>query len=1645
VESLPAYEKGPSLEEIFGDQTDRNHPDFRFASFMDTGLTWADIDHRFPQFRRVRDRIWPPQSDDAEEEMAETTASRVWRRKLYRHQLDSFEQLVRKKRNLVVATATGSGKTECFLLPLLYTLLTEPDTERKTPGVRALLVYPMNALVEDQMHRLRQILFWINLSCQDSRRRPTQRPTRPITFGRYTGNTPIAVDDRNPERQPSDEALEHLGEIVYRTDMQHRPPDILVTNFTMLEYILLRGDDQRLFQRPDLFKFLILDEIHTYTGTQGMEVALLLRRLRAFLEVQAVHSISFQTVGTSATLPSGDNPREKAALFATTLFGNTFAPEDVIRPESTRPAKPGDFTDQERSKLVEVLSALPERCPALAAHLGLTDEPPQEEIPEEEWASLARAFERVPANEPPDETEHQEEADYLWIRLFRLLGDTRVIAQLRYLLGQTENSCLALDELARGLFGDDPRRTRATTALLRMIGLAHRGGEPLLTLRFHSFVNEPALAQICLHPNCGEELRDGWWSKLFVRHFTRCEQCNSFVYPIVLCRRCGFVYLEGWRRQSAAGAWGNELLPEPDEADDQGRYERILFRPVGSGIQAESMTDPESAERRTLCLACGKWMVARDNPNFGNAAAHGCPATGFVDVFSWQKALTGGVLEECLFCEQRWFRDQNVVTPPAASVYGVATVLIEELARGLETTGVRPFESKLISFSDSRQQAAQLAYRFQKTNREFTFRQLVWGAVSETESPLTTPELLDELYDRTRHDGRLRRLLIDDESRLNDRALLRQMLATLLFRESVTAYLTLEAQGLLRLIPDDELLRRAAELATGDRIIFDRLSPEERRGFMTFLLDWGLRYRFAIDSSPGGAEIDWEWLRHWYVVPKKVVRSHAQGASGELSFAVLKATGRNRPYNFCRRLFARLNRGRNPDEYQLVDCHQALFALWDHVLVPQSVRSHEARASSAFLLNYDQDQPDRAVLKLNFDALSWAPIHQDMRLFRCDTCGRISHYSIAAVCPIRDCTGTLREVRAGDLDNEQFSPVRHYRRLVQRQSIRPLRIEEHTAQISARRRQEIERDFRRDDEDGIDVVCGSTTFELGIDLGLIHAVFMSNLPPRMANYRQRAGRAGRRPGMVPFILNYVRQRPHDQYFWTRLRDFIAGPLPVPHLTLSSPEVQERHGHALLVASLLADYRPNTKEPMPLEGPPAGAFVAHALDESTRARWRAILNDPNSRLKRLFGIAFNAVPNFAAPLAIFGRFVERLDSLRSSYLSARETDGAITVLSDYGILPSYAFPLYVDELRLNTLAREAVPRSDLKLQRDRKIALREYMPGRAIVASKTVILSEGIWGGFEERVFWLCTNRECQQMEFRRNPGGSCPHCGSACKQHNAIIPKAGFFGRAVDSVAEQDFELARQQGETYFDPANEPPPKYRSSGRALEVAVVGARVMEQSQSRPRMRQFNPRPAASTELLLVPRNERDLATPNLPPVQCLARPSPAEQQQSKRFCLMHEFTTDIVRIRILANEVGNLLVSSPEFARVLNTCDDPTRRYFYFDCLRRTFAEALVCAGSLLLDIDQSELDVAFHPGSGLAIGKEIILFDTAPGGAGYARQLAESITEVFRTAQALLQGCSCGDSCYGCLRNYFNQNFHKRLNRHFLLDGLGEFNARNWV
>ncbi|NOT63413.1 MAG: DEAD/DEAH box helicase, partial [Acidobacteria bacterium] len=223
-------------------------------------------------------------------------------RPLYVHQESALRHVL-ANRNLVVASGTGSGKTECFLIPILHDLLTD-----SSPGVRALLIYPMNALVNDQLERLRNLLKGTG-----------------ITFGRYTSE----LEEYESEgRRKNDKAPEN--EIVSREAMRghikhsSHPPQILITNYAMLEYLLLRPQDAPIFA-SGLWRFVCLDEAHTYTGAQGIEVSLLLRRLKHRLGKQAGE---LRCIATSATLVRDD--ADAAVQFATHLFGEAFTRDDVI-------------------------------------------------------------------------------------------------------------------------------------------------------------------------------------------------------------------------------------------------------------------------------------------------------------------------------------------------------------------------------------------------------------------------------------------------------------------------------------------------------------------------------------------------------------------------------------------------------------------------------------------------------------------------------------------------------------------------------------------------------------------------------------------------------------------------------------------------------------------------------------------------------------------------------------------------------------------------------------------------------------------------------------------------------------------------------------------------------------------------------------------------------------------------------------------------------------------------------------------------------------------------------------------------------------------------------------------------------------------
>jgi len=244
--------------------------------------------------------------------LLETGAFKGGNFRLYKHQEQAIRKIVLEKQNIVVSTGTGSGKTECFLVPILDYLTREKEERKLRPGVRALIIYPMNALVNDQLRRLRNEL----------RNYPS------ITFARYTGDT---LDERKNARtdyikQFKKEPLKN--ELLSREEIHQTPPHILITNYSMLEFLLLRPKATPLFdgEYARSWRFIVLDEVHVYDGAKGSEIGLLLRRLkdRVFQNKKPL------CIATSATI--GDESKNKeVALFAQSIFGEEFYPSNVIR------------------------------------------------------------------------------------------------------------------------------------------------------------------------------------------------------------------------------------------------------------------------------------------------------------------------------------------------------------------------------------------------------------------------------------------------------------------------------------------------------------------------------------------------------------------------------------------------------------------------------------------------------------------------------------------------------------------------------------------------------------------------------------------------------------------------------------------------------------------------------------------------------------------------------------------------------------------------------------------------------------------------------------------------------------------------------------------------------------------------------------------------------------------------------------------------------------------------------------------------------------------------------------------------------------------------------------------------------------------
>lgn len=465
-------------------------------------------------------------------------------RPLYVHQEKSIRSVF-AERNVVVATGTGSGKTESFLYPILLHLYREFEAGALCPGVRALVLYPMNALANDQRERLGKI----------SKTLAEENASFRFTFGQYIGETP--ENENDSDRHARDHMADRKeGELVLRSEIRTTPPHILLTNYSMLEYLLLRPDDSPLFDdgQARWWKFLVLDEAHQYRGAKGIEMAMLLRRLKQRLR-EGGRTDAFRCLATSATLVGGKEGEEAVAKFASDLFGEPDRVEVIFgdveaipEPSATRPGR----EDYQSLALALDGRQTAERLAVVAHKLGVA-------VPE--------------ANDTAKV-------------IGSLLQQDGRTTQLRRLVTRNPTEVKAI---ADDIFPDLPQEERAD-GLTDLVALLFRArvpasGAPLLSARYHLFLRSLEGAFLSFTP-----------SRTIL--LDRRAAGEAALFEVGLCRECGQHYLVGRIK-------GDRLL---EAVRDQSRadFGASFFLPLENGPVEGEDEDEGDAQTYRLCGCCGE-------------------------------------------------------------------------------------------------------------------------------------------------------------------------------------------------------------------------------------------------------------------------------------------------------------------------------------------------------------------------------------------------------------------------------------------------------------------------------------------------------------------------------------------------------------------------------------------------------------------------------------------------------------------------------------------------------------------------------------------------------------------------------------------------------------------------------------------------------------------------------------------------------------------------------------------------------------------------------------------------------------------------------------------------------------------------------
>jgi len=1288
------------------------------------------------------------------------------------HQERAFERIAGEEaRSTIVSTGTGSGKTECFLYPILDYCW----RHRGEPGIKAIIVYPMNALANDQAKRMARFI------------NSHDKLDGNLTAGLFVGDNP---GGKGQMRMTPDMVITH------KDGMRASPPDILLTNYKMLDYLLIRPVDLPLWKDngPETLKYLVVDELHTFDGAQGTDLACLLRRLKERVHAPRAHLCC---VGTSATLGGGDDT-EELRRYAADIFGESFDEDSVITEDLLSPAEffGNSFITQSGTPYPEHLKEMN----------------PEDSAGFEDFVATQY---RLWFGEEVD----QGSEDWKTALPDRLMQH----AFFRNLILVLNNGTLAADEITARIRRIEPTLKAAppehvaavVNSILALVSSARlqRGKEPapFLNVRIQLWMRELRRIVAGVHPEPRIRFSDDLPAEELKRHL-----------PLVHCRECGAMGWAGAMRQH-----DNRL------ESDLKRFYQLFFNhsPAIHFIfpETEVRTGTQQTFGSYLCGAClhlGAGQPPERCPECGDSGALMPVGIHNERIKSAKNDHVYGT-HNCPYCLSH--ESLTIMGSRAASLLAVV------IGQLFNSTYYEANDKKLLAFSDSVQDASHRAGFFEARTFRFNFRTATQKALQTLEDTVSLEDLPDvfmqywrarlsvpdyvatflapnmawyEDYGKLVAEGTLpeNSILVKDVDKRIEWELLSE------FGFAARIGRTLEKTGCAVAYPDPPRLTAVADTLSA-RLL------DEIGGWSDLPKDRVLCFLAGIVSQlrvRGGVHHDClDGYIHSWGGYYKLGRLPFMPNFGKHSrtpallttkrgtrFDALIGSGTTESWyeDWLRRVLG-------PHNPRISDYADQVYSLALELMAAQELMVHIKGLS-------------HPVWALTRGGLM---IGRKVDQYCCDTCG----FFASAAEQERDTWRGMPCRRFRCTGHYVRQPISddYYGKLYGRGQVQRIFAAEHTGLLNRETREALEERFINQTMPASENLLSCTpTLEMGINIGDLSTVLLCSVPPSQSNYLQRVGRAGRQDGNA-FNFTMAQGKPHDLYFFTAPAEMLAGAVATPGVFLNAPAVLERQFVGFCfdrwvetgvapeqlprkLGQALSDLNKNgDKAVFPFNwlafidmsrSALMERFVAifgDALSKESQERLAVFVRGDGSQENSLVYKVTSRLHELAKEREDLRKRVQRVNKViktkEASPAKDQNTEDELASLrmeksalnkiinhigdrdtfnffTDEGLLPNYAFPEAGVLLRSIIFSKKAVPDKQGKYntrvfeyERSASTALHELAPANTFYAEKRKVKIDRINLDLSETEVWRFCN-QCQHavQEVLNTQKAACPKCGS---------------------------------------------------------------------------------------------------------------------------------------------------------------------------------------------------------------------------------------------------------------------------------------------